>query len=143
MDETGFPVAQGLYDPWYERAACGVGYVVSIDGQQSNKVRILHSTLGFGFLFQVEEQLVRKTLHFQFVFVPMFEQNVFVILVHAFLDRSLFVTRLLWMSSCLVYGSIPSGKSDPAKEKVTIECKRVTTCVLTFGAPGHTRIDVL
>ena len=34
----GMPLAQGLYDPWYEKAACGVGYVVSIDGTKSHKV---------------------------------------------------------------------------------------------------------
>ena len=38
VDDTGMPVAQGLYDPWYEKAACGVGYVVNIDGKSSHKV---------------------------------------------------------------------------------------------------------
>ena len=38
VDKYGMPVAQGLYDPWYERDACGVGYVVSIDGIKSHKV---------------------------------------------------------------------------------------------------------
>ena len=37
-DSTGFPVKQGLYDPAYEKAACGVGFVVSIDGISSHKV---------------------------------------------------------------------------------------------------------
>ncbi|ELT96170.1 hypothetical protein CAPTEDRAFT_177943 [Capitella teleta] len=32
------PVAQGLYDPSYEKDACGVGFVVSIDGVPSHKV---------------------------------------------------------------------------------------------------------
>ena len=38
VDAYGMPLAQGLYDPWYEKAACGVGYVVSIDGTESHKV---------------------------------------------------------------------------------------------------------
>lgn len=40
-DIRGFPVRQGLYDPEYEKDACGVGYVVSIDGIQSNKVTFI------------------------------------------------------------------------------------------------------
>ena len=36
----GYPKKQGLYDPDYEKDACGVGYVVSIDGKASNKVRM-------------------------------------------------------------------------------------------------------
>ena len=39
VDVNGFPVAQGLYDPQYEKDACGVGYVVNIDGIPSNKVK--------------------------------------------------------------------------------------------------------
>ena len=34
----GFPEAQGLYDPQYESEACGVGFVVNIDGIKSNRV---------------------------------------------------------------------------------------------------------
>jgi glutamate synthase (NADPH/NADH) large chain len=29
---------QGLYDPWYEHDACGVGFVVNINGQQSHQI---------------------------------------------------------------------------------------------------------
>ncbi|XP_041354050.1 putative glutamate synthase [NADPH] [Gigantopelta aegis] len=36
----GFPPAQGLYDPQYESEACGVGFVVNIDGIKSH--RVLH-----------------------------------------------------------------------------------------------------
>lgn len=36
----GFPQKQGLYDPRFERDACGVGFVVNIDGIRSEKVRI-------------------------------------------------------------------------------------------------------
>lgn len=37
VDEYKRPVRQGLYDPALEKDACGVGYVVSIDGIPSNK----------------------------------------------------------------------------------------------------------
>lgn len=33
-----FPPADGLYDPAMEKEACGVGFVVSIDGVRSHKV---------------------------------------------------------------------------------------------------------
>lgn len=32
------PKAQGLYDPQNEHEACGVGFIVSIDGQRNHKV---------------------------------------------------------------------------------------------------------
>lgn len=32
------PAKQGLYDPYYEHDACGVGFIVNIDGKRSNKV---------------------------------------------------------------------------------------------------------
>lgn len=32
------PEAQGLYDPQNEHEACGVGFIVAIDGQRSHKV---------------------------------------------------------------------------------------------------------
>lgn len=34
----GLPHPQGLYDPTLERDACGVGFVVNIDGSKSHKV---------------------------------------------------------------------------------------------------------
>lgn len=34
----GLPEKQGLYDPRQESEACGVGFVVSIDGIRSHKV---------------------------------------------------------------------------------------------------------
>ena len=37
-DRYGFPVKQGLYDPQLEKDACGVGFVVNIDGIPSHKV---------------------------------------------------------------------------------------------------------
>jgi hypothetical protein len=39
------PAGDGLYDPANEREACGVGFVVHIDGVRSNKVRISFSNL--------------------------------------------------------------------------------------------------
>ncbi len=40
FDENSWrlPVADGLYDPSNERAACGVGFVVNIDGRRNHKV---------------------------------------------------------------------------------------------------------
>jgi glutamate synthase (ferredoxin) len=32
---SGVPAKQGLYDPWYEHDACGVGFVVDIKGRKS------------------------------------------------------------------------------------------------------------
>lgn len=32
------PAAQGLYDPANEHEACGVGFIVAIDGKRSHKV---------------------------------------------------------------------------------------------------------
>lgn len=36
------PVKQGLYDPQNEHEACGVGFIVAIDGKRSHKVILLH-----------------------------------------------------------------------------------------------------
>jgi len=41
---TGLPCKQALYDPQFERDACGVGFVVNIDGVPSHKVRDHHAT---------------------------------------------------------------------------------------------------
>ena len=45
------PQADGLYDPQLEKEACGVGFVVSIDGVRSNKVSCGFWLLAFGFSF--------------------------------------------------------------------------------------------
>lgn len=37
------PKAQGLYDPQNEHEACGVGFIVAIDGRRNHKVRRLWS----------------------------------------------------------------------------------------------------
>ena len=34
----GLPPKQGLYDPKNEHDACGIGFVVNIKGQKSNKI---------------------------------------------------------------------------------------------------------
>jgi glutamate synthase (ferredoxin) len=34
----GLPPKQGLYDPWFEHDACGVGFVVDIKGRKSNLI---------------------------------------------------------------------------------------------------------
>lgn len=36
------PAAQGLYDPANEHEACGVGFIVAIDGKRSHKVHYLN-----------------------------------------------------------------------------------------------------
>lgn len=38
LNSVGLPVSQGLYNPEYEKDACGVGFIVNIDGLQSRKV---------------------------------------------------------------------------------------------------------
>ena len=35
---TGLPPKQGLYDPWFEHDACGVGFVVDIKGRKSHQI---------------------------------------------------------------------------------------------------------
>ena len=36
--DTNMPKKQGLYDPWYEHDACGVGLVANIKGKKTNKI---------------------------------------------------------------------------------------------------------
>ena len=40
FDENSWrlPEADGLYDPRHEKAACGVGFIVNIDGRRNHKV---------------------------------------------------------------------------------------------------------
>lgn len=38
MNVVGFPPKQGLYDPGYEKDACGIGFVVNLKGQKSHTV---------------------------------------------------------------------------------------------------------
>src|SRR6266540_3758416 len=35
---NGFPPKQGLYDPWFEHDACGVGFVVHVKGKKSHQI---------------------------------------------------------------------------------------------------------
>ena len=34
----GLPPKQGLYDPWFEHDACGVGFIVNMKGQPSHQI---------------------------------------------------------------------------------------------------------
>ncbi|MDP4179646.1 MAG: glutamate synthase large subunit [Bacillota bacterium] len=38
IKENGLPPKQGLYDPQYEKDACGIGFVVNVKGKRSNKI---------------------------------------------------------------------------------------------------------
>jgi len=38
-DPWNGPGPDGLYDPQLEKEACGVGFIVAIDGKRTNKVR--------------------------------------------------------------------------------------------------------
>ncbi len=38
MYRNNYPLKEGLYDPFYEHDACGVGFVCNIKGERSNKV---------------------------------------------------------------------------------------------------------
>src|SRR6059036_3540615 len=38
MKSNGLPSKQGLYDPWFEHEACGVGFVVNIKGKRSHEI---------------------------------------------------------------------------------------------------------
>lgn len=38
----GLPQKQGLYDPANEHDACGVGFIVAIDGKRSHKVCVAY-----------------------------------------------------------------------------------------------------
>src|SRR5262245_12084186 len=38
MIELGPPRRQGLYDPWYEHDACGVGFVVDLKNRKSHGI---------------------------------------------------------------------------------------------------------
>jgi len=40
---TGLPRKQALYDPQFESDACGVGFVVNIDGIRSQKVGLFYA----------------------------------------------------------------------------------------------------
>ena len=40
-EQWGLPPKQGLYDPINEHEACGVGFIVAIDGKRSHKVHII------------------------------------------------------------------------------------------------------
>ena len=35
---NGLPQRQGLYDPQFEHDACGIGFVVNVDGRRSHEI---------------------------------------------------------------------------------------------------------
>lgn len=47
------PPKQGLYDPQNEHEACGVGFVVAIDGKRSHKVTMNFSSETYNYNFIV------------------------------------------------------------------------------------------
>lgn len=46
QEQWGLPQKQGLYDPDNEHDACGVGFIVAIDGKRSHKVCNCVVTMG-------------------------------------------------------------------------------------------------
>ena len=36
--ENNYPNAQGLYNPFFEHDACGIGTIVNIDGEKSHEI---------------------------------------------------------------------------------------------------------
>ncbi|NHZ72282.1 MAG: glutamate synthase large subunit, partial [Aquificales bacterium] len=85
---TSFPAAQGLYDPKYERDACGIGFVVNIKGKQSHEIvrqaltvllNLTHRGAtgsepntgdGAGILFQLPHKFFQKTTAQQGIDLP-------------------------------------------------------------------------
>jgi glutamate synthase domain-containing protein 2/glutamate synthase domain-containing protein 1/glutamate synthase domain-containing protein 3 len=75
---TGFPKPQGLYQPQYERDACGVGFLVNVNGEKSHLIiergiQVLRNLLhrgamgadlatgdGAGLLFQIPDRFFRR-----------------------------------------------------------------------------------
>lgn len=47
------PPAQGLYDPQNEHEACGVGFIVAIDGKRSHKVLIFSACFFYSLLLSI------------------------------------------------------------------------------------------
>jgi len=88
VDETSFPVAQGLYDPRYEHDACGVGFVAHIKGKKSHAIieqgltvlrNLTHRGAvgwdpklsdGSGLLIQIPDRLLREDMARQGVKLP-------------------------------------------------------------------------
>ncbi|MCG3209159.1 MAG: Ferredoxin-dependent glutamate synthase 1 [Anaerolineae bacterium] len=80
---VGLPQQQGLYDPQFERDACGVGFVVNIKGQKSHQIiqqalEVLNNLShrgatgaepntgdGAGILFQIPHKFFKKVCDFE------------------------------------------------------------------------------
>lgn len=52
------PKAQGLYDPQNEHDACGVGFIVAIDGRRNHKVSY---KLSYSFINNYFFSIIRRT----------------------------------------------------------------------------------
>lgn len=66
-ESWSFPPKQALYDPTLERDACGVGFIVAIDGKKSHKVSY-HATV---------ENPTHNFYHISLVIVFLFVSNVY------------------------------------------------------------------
>lgn len=58
------PKAQGLYDPQNEHDACGVGFIVAIDGRRNHKVSVMHRITQ---LFPIRISMIRKSIPYNFI----------------------------------------------------------------------------
>ena len=54
------PEAEGLYNPDLEKDACGVGFIVNIDGKKSHKVRRVD------FFFVIPKKVICLLIKFSF-----------------------------------------------------------------------------
>lgn len=88
MNNHHFPQKQGLYDPAYEKDACGVGFVCNIKGGKSNSIlkdgltilkKLSHRGAvgadpktgdGAGILMQIPDQFLRISLAKQNINLP-------------------------------------------------------------------------
>lgn len=59
------PGAQGLYDPQNEHEACGVGFIVAIDGKPSHKVRIISTCIYISISSVYERRECASAVHRQ------------------------------------------------------------------------------
>lgn len=74
LEPWSLPPADGLYNPVNEREACGVGFIVSIDGQRSHKVRtpfILRHQPKISLLLHMLPNVARLFKKFLHVAVPL------------------------------------------------------------------------
>ena len=88
MTSGGLPQKQGLYDPWFEHDACGVGFVADLHGKRSheiiqNGIKILENLThrgacgcdpktgdGAGIMMQMPDKFLRKVTLAQGINLP-------------------------------------------------------------------------